>query len=371
MNYPVRVRDARLSLELEKRFIAMLEALPDAIVIQNESGVIELVNHCAEEMFGFARIEMIGKPTSMLVPAHHLQMPVREHTELNGVRKDGSQFPVDLLLSPLKSENGLFVTTLIRDLSLTHARDAGNRQNLLSEKKSREIAENKSQVREELIAMVSHDLKNPLSSIILGAQLLDKGQYVSEAGKKLLVRIELSAARMLGMIQDLLDTHAIEKSPLGLCVEKKVWSVLSILKRAVDAQIMLAGQKSLSVDYGICIGDPVVWVDLERVQQVFQNLIGNAIKFTPAGGSIQLEAVQYDHEIIFSVSDNGPGISEQLVPHIFDRFSQDVATSKLGNGLGLSIAKSVVEAHGGRIWLESTLGQGSTFFFSIPKLQAS
>ena len=237
---------------------------------------------------------------------------------------------------------------------------------LLDEQKFRAFAENSARMRDELVAMVSHDLKNPLSSIILGAQLLDKGQFVTEAGKKLVARIELSAGRMQRMIQDLLDSHTIETGNFDLRVEKKECSVLSIVQRAIDSQQILAAQKSQSLEMIVPNYVPLVFLDSERVQQVFQNLIGNAIKFTPVGGSIRIKAEPADRDIVFSVSDTGPGISDELKPHIFERFSQDEATAKSGTGLGLSIAKAVVEAHGGRVWIESYVGIGSTFFFSIP-----
>ena len=132
-------------------------------------------------------------------------------------------------------------------------------------------------------------------------------------------------------------------------------------------QKALATSSSVELRVDVASDVPEVWGDHDRLLQVFENLIGNAIKFTAAGGRITVGAASKDHEVVFWVADNGCGIAPDALPHVFDRFWQATRGDRRGAGLGLPIVKGIVEAHGGHVWVESTLGQGSTFFFSIPK----
>jgi signal transduction histidine kinase len=222
--------------------------------------------------------------------------------------------------------------------------------------------------RDDFLAIVSHDLRNPLSSILAAAALLMRTLPVSEQGAQDRRRAEvilLAAQRMLRLIGDLLDVAAIESGRLSM--EKRRHAASVLVHDAIEMEQALATQKHLALESELCAGDSLeVLCDRERVLQVFANLIGNAIKFTPEGGTITIRAEPHGDEALFAVTDTGPGIRPDELPHVFDRFWQVAETARLGTGLGLAIAKGFVEALGGRIWAESQVGAGATFFFTLP-----
>jgi signal transduction histidine kinase len=166
------------------------------------------------------------------------------------------------------------------------------------------------------------------------------------------------------LIQDLLDVAVAESGQLT--VERAQLAARDLVVGAVDMQRPLASSASLELRVDLDHELPDIWGDRDRLLQVFENLIGNAIKFTNAGGSITVGAAPRDHEVVFRVADTGSGIAPENLPRVFDRFWQASRTGRIGAGLGLQIAKGIVEAHGGRIWVESAAGSGSTFFFTIP-----
>jgi signal transduction histidine kinase len=166
-------------------------------------------------------------------------------------------------------------------------------------------------------------------------------------------------------IQDLLEIARIEAGQLT--ITRAQLSARELIVEAVDLQRPLASSASLELRVELDREVPEVWGDRDRLLQVFENLIGNAIKFTKAGGRIRVGAAPSDHEVVFWVADTGGGIAPESLPHIFDRFWQATSAARQGAGLGLPITKGIVEAHGGRIWVESTEGQGATFSFTIPQ----
>ena len=222
--------------------------------------------------------------------------------------------------------------------------------------------------RDQYLAFVSHDLGNPLVAISLAARLIRKelsGTSVDLSTlRKHLTLIEQSAASMDRMVSDLLDVERIAQGKLHL--ETREVNLRLLLQECVDLFAPIAASKSLTmtVDVG---GEPLVSVlDHDRMLQVLSNLIGNALKFTPEGGRIRLAARKLETEVELSVSDNGPGITAQDQPKLFQKFSQLALENRRGLGLGLFIAKWIVESHGGRIWVTSEAGEGSTFTFVLP-----
>jgi signal transduction histidine kinase len=175
-----------------------------------------------------------------------------------------------------------------------------------------------------------------------------------------------AATRMNRLIQDLLDVALMESGQLTL--ERSRVSARELIVGAVEMQMPLAASSSLELRVDLNHDVPDVWGDRDRLLQVFENLIGNAIKFTEAGGSITVGAAERDHEVVFWTADTGGGIASENLPHVFDRFWQ-ATRGHQGAGLGLPVAKGIVEAHGGRIWVESTEGLGTTFSFTIPKAE--
>lgn len=221
--------------------------------------------------------------------------------------------------------------------------------------------------RDDLVAIVSHDLRNPIHTIHMAASfLLDiapANDRRLQARRQLEV-IQRSATRANRLIQDLLDVAKIQAG--GMAVDPTPIDVKSLMHEAAESATPLATAAHLSVKCEIPEPSPMVSSDRERVLQVFANLIGNAIKFTPKGGEIRLMASYESSEIRFVVADSGPGIPAEHLNHVFDRYWQAKSTAKLGTGLGLSIAKGIVEAHGGRIWVESPPNSGAQFNFTLP-----
>jgi signal transduction histidine kinase len=228
-------------------------------------------------------------------------------------------------------------------------------------------AQDATRARDDLVAIVSHDLRNPVHTINMAAAfLLEIAPPVDRriTSRRQLEVIQRAAHRANRLISDLLDVAKIQAG--GMAVEPTPIDVPSLVQEAVDAVTPLASAKQLRVDRVISTEFRQVCADRDRVLQVFGNLLGNAIKFTPSGGQITITADAEATQAHFCVSDTGPGIPPEHVPHVFDRYWQAKSTAKLGTGLGLSIAKGIVEAHSGKIWVESEPGKGASFNFTLP-----
>ena len=228
-------------------------------------------------------------------------------------------------------------------------------------------AEDATRARDDLVAIVSHDLRNPVHTIHMAASFLLEIAPTNDRrvqARRQLEVIQRSATRANRLIQDLLDVARIQAG--GLAVDPVAVDVRSLVTEAMEAATPLANAAQLRVNADTSIDLPAVASDRERVLQVFANLIGNAIKFTPKGGEIRILSSLEHGEVRFTVADTGPGIPAEHLDHVFDRYWQAKSTAKLGTGLGLSIAKGIVEAHGGRIWVESSPGSGAEFNFTLP-----
>ena len=215
------------------------------------------------------------------------------------------------------------------------------------------------QVRDDVIGIVAHDLRNPLGSIMLQAGLLRP--VPDERSQKTAESIERSASRMSRLIDDLLDVTRIEEG--GLSVEQVRVATAPAITYIVDAQEAAGSELRTDVAPDV----PDVWADRDRLLQILDNLVGNAVKFTEPGGRITVGAAPRGDEVLFWVADSGPGIAPDDLPHVFDRFWQAQKGRRSGAGLGMAIAKGLVEAHGGTIWVHSTLGRGTTVFFTMPQ----
>jgi signal transduction histidine kinase len=224
--------------------------------------------------------------------------------------------------------------------------------------------------RDDLLAIVSHDLRNPIHAIYMAATfLLDVLPEQSDMADIALSRrqaevIRRSARRGNTLIGDLLDVTRIEDG--RLTVNAQPVEAAELLTEAIHDATPLAQQKELRLESFSPDPLPVVAADRSRIAQVFSNLLGNAIKFTPPGGAIRVDARVDGDRLHFSVSDSGPGITAEHLPHLFDRYWQARETQQLGTGLGLFIARGITEAHGGQLWAESEPGVGATFHFTLP-----
>jgi signal transduction histidine kinase len=227
-------------------------------------------------------------------------------------------------------------------------------------------------VRDDVLRIVAHDLRNPIAAIIASTAALrmQNGKGTASSRKQngksdVINEIDMSANRMSCLIQDILDVTRLRTGRLPLkldCVDTaEITSDVQMeerpLAKAASIEIRLNREPEL----------PAVLADRHRLLQVFENLLGNAIKFTEPGGKVTLTASTHDNDVLFSVADTGPGISQDQLPHVFELFWQASGRADQGTGMGLAIAKGIVEAHGGRIWVTSTPGKGTTFFFTIPE----
>ena len=221
------------------------------------------------------------------------------------------------------------------------------------------------QAREEVLAIVSHDLRNPLNAVMLAASLLQTSDRVAPDDREQLEIIDISAKRMQRLIEDLLDVTRLEGGK-RLPIEPAPLDVPSLFAETYELFKSQAVTSSVTLQYHAGDGVPPVYADRHRVLQVLSNLIGNAMKFTPAGGMITYRAEQQGTEVLFTVADNGPGIPKENLGDIFNPYWQAKRTARLGAGLGLPIAKGIVESHGGRISVESEPGKGTKFSFTLP-----
>jgi PAS domain S-box-containing protein len=223
-------------------------------------------------------------------------------------------------------------------------------------------------LRDEMLGVVAHDLRNPLSVIVIqSGALRRRGPEPERRRQESIEAIHRSATRMKRLIQDLLDVTLMESGQFALDLTRV--SIRDLLQEAIDTQRPLAAAATIDLRLDLDPGIPDVWADRHQLLRVLENLVGNAIKFTRGGGRITIRAASEGHEALFRVTDNGIGIAAKDLPHVFDRFWRARKGGRDGAGLGLPIARGIVEAHGGRISVESTLGRGTTFSFTVPTVE--
>lgn len=530
----------RTEMELqasELRFRGIVESAYDSILIVDTDGRIVLINAQLGKKFNYSSEELIGQPVEILIPERYREKHITQRSnytkdahprvmgagfELYGRKKDGSEFPVDISLSPNSTPEGLRVTAIIRDV--TESKKLENQQTFLSEttriinetlnyqerlqlmtdaivpkiadlcvvallenealqfkaaairdrsksellkqfapsgltsrgpygayaaitSKKPFLIENISekltsinltdpswlayiqkfgitsfvtlpllvsdkiigtislamtdsnrkfspsdlsfaeiianrcaigvnnallylkakqavQARENILAIVSHDLKNPVASIDMSAELLLKHEFSEQNVHTLAQRIKKSSSLIQRLISDLLDFGKLEAGVFS--VEKKPVNVQSIIDTALESLSGKVLEKEMQLDIKIPPNIPDIFGDKDRIVQVLWNLVGNAIKFTPKKGNISVNVDTEPGYVKFTITDNGPGIESKDLPKVFDQFWQAKKTATLGTGLGLSIAKGIIEAHNGKIWVESEFGHGCKFYFTVP-----
>lgn len=242
-------------------------------------------------------------------------------------------------------------------------------RSLLRIKAAEKTAREAKRAQEEILAIVSHDLRNPLSVVMLQTKLLTKGLQKKDDEKVIvnhIDRIHKSCARMNKLIEDLLIVSNIENGKLTLVRER--FQVDDLIDEVALSFEDLASQKQVRLRKNTRrTDDHSVFADRDRIIQVYSNLISNALRFTALGGVIELGVNMSERSCVFHVSDSGVGIPSESLPHIFDRYWQGHKDRSTGVGLGLSIVKGIVEAHEGSVWAESELGKGTSFFFMIPR----
>src|SRR5262249_48086674 len=223
--------------------------------------------------------------------------------------------------------------------------------------------------REEVLGVVAHDLRNPLGVAASVLQMLSDDGLGPAEREKILSSGVRSVQQMNRLIGDLLDVMRMEAGRLALDVDDL--SVAAIVAQAEEGARHLAAERDIELTVSPPDASHRLRGDRGRLAQVFGNLLGNAIKFTPKGGKVSLRAGRDDGEIVFEVADTGPGVSPEHLSHLFDRFWQANRADRRGVGLGLPIAKGIVDAHGGRLWVVSEPGNGSRFYVALPSAPSS
>jgi len=224
--------------------------------------------------------------------------------------------------------------------------------------------------REEFVAIVSHDLRNPLGAIVSATELLtEKASALDDEAKQLVDLIKRNAEISLRLISDILDMERVAQGKLQLLL--KPHDIGDIIRHSIESHVHLAQAKKIILKASVIEASEPVICDRDRIAQVLSNLIGNAMKYTPSGGSVTVEFQKTATEIKVSVSDTGPGISKEQRTRIFERFAQIGNKDRQGLGLGLYISKMLIEAHKGKLWVVSSPGEGSTFYFTLPTTAGS
>jgi PAS domain S-box-containing protein len=359
--------------QMEGRYRGLLEAAPDAMVVVNRDGEIVLLNVQAEKQFGYRRDELVGQKVKNIIPEGFAERLIADGTrtaaeavaqqigtgiELKGRRKHGSEFPIEIMLSPLESSEGILVTAAIRDITERKKAEQHLVKTILELKRSNDELQ-------QFAYVASHDLQEPLRMVASYTQLLAKrykGRLDSEADEFIAYAVD-GSNRMQGLIQDLLAysrSGTNGKALREVSSEKALKDALSNLRATIQESGALVTYDSL----------PAITSDDTQLVQVFQNLVGNAIKYRSAEvPQVHVSATKNGgKDWIFSVRDNGLGIDPQYFERIFVLFQRLHGREQFkGTGIGLTICKKIVERLGGRIWVESQPGAGSNFYFSLPE----
>jgi PAS domain S-box-containing protein len=351
----------------EEKYRELISTSIDGIVSVDPQMRVIIWNQGAEKIYGYTETEMLGQSIMKIVPERDREKTrkrLARSSEANsgnstyqivegaGLRKDGTEVPIELSFSSRKAEETYIITAITRDI--TERKEA--------EEKLREIDRMKS----EFLSNVSHELRTPLQSISGFTKLILDGKVPDFGTQQEFLQIVDRESQQLGvLINSLLDMSRLESGQFQ--INKRLLPIRDTIVDSIKIFHSLAHDKDVELNEDIPPILPEIEVDAERLRQVVVNLLSNAIKFSDPGGSVTAKAESRKGELLFKVSDRGIGIDEEAMSHLFERFYR--AEDKLargGTGLGLYICRQIIEAHGGRIWAESKLGEGSTFSFTLP-----
>lgn len=366
----------------EARLSAILTGVLDAVVSVDEDQRIELFNRGAEKIFGYAADEVLGEPLTMLIP-ENFRASHNEHVrqfaegpenarlmgqrgEIRGRRKGGESFPAEASIARSAPGDHEIYTAVLRDISRRKEAEAELDRLMIKEREARRAAEAATRARDDMLRVVSHDLRNPVAGVLMGTRMLRRRLEEGDPGLEILAGIEIAAERQRRLIRDLSDVASIETGRLS--IERRPHEVTALVRSGVRTFETMAERRGITLDWTAVEHLPPVLVDHDRIVQVLVNLLDNALAVTPEGGRVWMEAAAGEGHVELSVADTGPGIPVEDQERVFERFwrGEQATWSGGGSGLGLAIARGIVEGHGGRIHVESEPGRGATFRFTLP-----
>ena len=375
--------------ENEQKLRSVIETAYNAIITLDKNLTIVEWNPSSEKMFGYTHEEIYGKPLSILFSEKHLPLyekqaeclillktTNKEMIESEGLRKDGSDFPIEFSISSWTVEKNTFFTAFIRDISERKALESETKARQILQiahqelMEAKELAENSRKLKEQFLANMSHEIRTPLNAIIGMMEILEDSK-LNEEQKECADVIKISANNLLSVINDVLDFSKIESGKITF--EKQPFVLEKLIEGIIQTLHFTVNKKSISLNYSISeLVPPVILGDIVRLRQILLNLGSNAIKFTEQGSvgiDVQLkEQIDDNYTLLFTVTDTGIGISEDKLATIFESFVQasgDTTRKYGGTGLGLAITKQLIEIQGGVISVKSSPNRGSQFSFTL------
>jgi len=347
----VAIENARLFEDVETeraKLEAILREAREVIIVVDEDNRIALCNAAARVIWNLVDADLTNRPVEEVVPPSVNDLFAEADEDDRSVHREVTLDDEQTFNAQLTRVEGVGRVLMMQDI--THLKELDR-------------------LKTEFVATVSHDLRTPLTTIQGYVELLPKVGPLNERQSQFVERVEGSVQNITDLINDLLDIRRIEAE---LDLEMEPCDLRDLIDDAVEPLRALAEEKAQTLRWERPEGLPVVRANPRRLKQVVTNLVNNAIKYTPEGGRVSVEAAQDDDHVVVRVIDNGIGIPPSEQPHIFDRFyrveSEETADIK-GTGLGLSIVKAVIEKHNGRVWVDSTPGGGSIFTFVLPALE--